>query len=70
MPRRNDSLPTPADSVGLRIDVTPATRDKLRVIAAQQGYSMAAVLRLLVEQAVEDPAKYFRKIPKNTVRVY
>lgn len=65
MPRRHDSLPARNDLVGLRIDVEPGVRDKLRIIAAEHKYSMASLLRLLINAAVAKPKKYFQEIPKN-----
>lgn len=65
MPRRHDTLSPPPDSVKLRIEMSEETRDQLRVVAAQHKYSMASLLRLLVEAAVGKPEKYFKEIPKN-----
>jgi hypothetical protein len=65
MPPRKDSLPRPVDAVGLRVEVDPATRDRLRVVAAERGYSMASFLRLLVELATTD-ARVAGKVPKKS----
>jgi plasmid stability protein len=50
--------PRPADRVGLRLELSAAYRDRLRVIAARSGRSMATYLRQLVEAHIEavDPA--------------
>lgn len=40
--------PVPPDAIGLRVEISPATRDELRVIAATAGKSMAAYVRTLI----------------------
>jgi plasmid stability protein len=45
--------PMPPDAIGLRLNLTPADRDRLRVVAAQAGMSMAAYARKVVLEAVE-----------------
>jgi hypothetical protein len=65
MPRRKDTLAKPENSVAVRVDVSPATRAELAVVAARHGYVMSSLLRLVVEKLVEDPKYYLKKIPKN-----
>lgn len=65
MGRRGDSAPKTPGMIGLRLDVTEATRDKLRLLAARKGYSMSSYLRLLVECHAKSPGKSFDEIPKN-----
>jgi plasmid stability protein len=43
----------PENSINLRLDVPLEARDKLRVVAAQHGQSMAAYLRSLVLEHVK-----------------
>jgi hypothetical protein len=40
--------PVPPDAVGLRVEVAPADRDRLRIAAAKAGKSMAAYVRWLI----------------------
>lgn len=68
MARRNDVLPAYKTSVGLRLDLSIPTRDRLRVLAAERGYSMSALLRLLVEHAAEHPDRVLKGIPKNPTK--
>jgi predicted DNA-binding protein len=57
--------PVPPNAVGLRVEVAPADRDRLKVAAAKAGQSMAAyVRRLIVEHLDELETKSVRSQPK------
>lgn len=56
--------PRPADAVGLRLEVSPADRDRLLVAAAKSGKSMASYLRTVILEHLdrtEAPEKNSRK---------
>jgi hypothetical protein len=57
--------PVPPDAVGLRVEVSVADRDRLRVAAARAGQSMAAYVRtLIVERLDAIDAAEARPAPK------
>jgi hypothetical protein len=45
--------PVPPDAVGLRVEVSVADRDRLRVAAARAGKSMAAYVRALIIERLD-----------------
>lgn len=53
MPKRHDTNPRPADRRQLRLEISPETRDRLRIRASQAGLSMASYLRALVERDLD-----------------
>jgi hypothetical protein len=46
--------PVPPDAVGLRVEVSPADRDRLRIAAAKAGKSMASYVRWLIVTHLDD----------------
>jgi hypothetical protein len=46
--------PVPPDAVGLRVEVAPADRDRLRIAAAKVGKSMAAYVRWLIIEHLDE----------------
>ena len=47
--------PRPRDAVGLRLELSPADRDRLLVAAAKAGKSMASYLRDIVLERLDYP---------------
>lgn len=43
----------PPDAVGLRVEVSVADRDRLRIAAAKAGQSMAAYVRSLIVERLD-----------------
>jgi macrodomain Ter protein organizer (MatP/YcbG family) len=66
MPRRHDTLPAPAEPVGMRIDLDRKVRDKFRTLASSRGYTMSALVRLMIEEAVKHPKEALKKIRENS----
>jgi predicted DNA-binding protein len=46
--------PRPRDAVGLRLELSPADRDRLLVTAARAGKSMASYLREIVVEHLDE----------------
>jgi predicted DNA-binding protein len=46
--------PRPRDAVGLRLELSPADRDRLLVAAARAGKSMASYLREIVVEHLDE----------------
>lgn len=64
MAKRKDS-PDTDKKMGMRLELTAPERDRLRILAAQHGYSsMSAFLRQLVIEFLRDPGPMLKKIPK------
>lgn len=68
MPARSDTLPRPAkrDRAAIRLDLSAEQRDKLRMVAAERGYSMATFLRLWVAVALAEPTTVQKKVSRNS----
>lgn len=53
MGRRDDVIPKGADDTAITVWLSPASKQRLKVVAAGAGLSMASFVRRMIERATE-----------------
>lgn len=57
MVKKSKSPSRPVGTVAVRLDLMPADRDRLRILAAHEGLSMSAYARQIVEREIQAAGK-------------